>query len=98
MVDKNIRKETRGGALGRVQNLRRQYCWVTQVNLISYSLNMMSTVLSYNFFDVRSNIRFLMGWYRIIVETSGLRRYLVQRQLLLDNVRGQVDDFVSTSL
>ena len=29
---------TRGGALGRVQNLRRQYCWVTQVNLISYSL------------------------------------------------------------
>ena len=39
-----------------------------------------------------------MGWYRIIVETSGLRRYLLQRQLLLDNVRGQVDDFVSTSL
>uniref|UniRef100_A0A8C4WQK6 CHHC U11-48K-type domain-containing protein n=1 Tax=Eptatretus burgeri TaxID=7764 RepID=A0A8C4WQK6_EPTBU len=34
-----------GGALGRVQNLRRQYCWVTQVNLISYSLNM-STVLT----------------------------------------------------
>ena len=34
--------ETRGGALGRVQNLRRQYCWVTQVNLISYSLNVNS--------------------------------------------------------
>ena len=34
----------RGGALGRVQHLRRQYCWVTQVNLTSYSLNMMSTV------------------------------------------------------
>ena len=39
-------EETRGGALGRVQNLRRQYCWVTQVNLISYSLNMMVTVLT----------------------------------------------------
>ena len=34
----SIQYLTRGGALGRVQNLRRQYCWVTQVNLISYSL------------------------------------------------------------
>ena len=47
---------------------------------------------------VRSNMRFLMVWYRIIGETSGLHRYLLKRQLLLDKVRGQVDDFVSTSL
>ena len=38
--------KTRGGALGRVQNLRRQYCLVTQVNLISYSFNLTSTVLT----------------------------------------------------
>jgi len=43
-VSKTLR--TRGGALGRVQNLRRQYCSVTQVNLISYSFNLTSTVLT----------------------------------------------------
>ena len=34
-----------------MQNLRRQYCWVTQVNLISYSLNM-STVLTVLFSNI----------------------------------------------